>query len=73
MSPWQGWHGSLAAAGVLLLLAVAIVAGVAVVALLSKGMPALGLGRVKTFGRVKAIEQTFCKLSLRCAEIRKRV
>jgi hypothetical protein len=31
-----------------------------------------GLGRVKTFGRAKAIERTFRRVSLRCAEIRKR-
>jgi hypothetical protein len=40
---------------------------------LGRPMSQLGLGCVKTFERAKAIERTFRKLSLRCAEIRKRV
>jgi hypothetical protein len=42
MPRWQGWRSSLAAAIVLLLLAAAFIAGTAVVALLSRFMPALG-------------------------------
>jgi hypothetical protein len=41
MPRWQGWRSSLAAAVVLLLLAAAFIAGVAIIAMLTKYMPAL--------------------------------
>jgi hypothetical protein len=42
MARWRGWQVDLAAAIVLVLLAVAFIAGTATVALLSKSMPAVG-------------------------------
>jgi hypothetical protein len=42
MARWQGWRSALTAAVVLVMLAVAFVAGTAGVALLTKYMPAIG-------------------------------